>query len=342
MRCFLSLIVLLHLSFPLPGADKITLLADKDLKEPFGGDFDKAGNYVLAEFGGHALKSVGPDGKVATIAGNGSKGYKDGPALEAQFNSPHNCVVHPRTGDIYIADTFNHCVRKWDAKTMMVSTVLGTGKPGFGGDGGPAAKATCNEAYHVAFDPTAKLLYLADIKNFRIRRIDLDTGIVTTVVGNGKKGIPSNGTVAADAPLVDPRAVAVDAKGRLFILERHGHALRMVADGKIETLAGTGKSGHAGDGGPALQATFNGPKFLWIEPNNDVLIADTENHAVRRYDFAHKTMQAVAGTGMKGKGGIPGAADHTALQRPHGVAICPDGSLLISDTENNRVLIIRK
>ncbi|QVL34803.1 hypothetical protein KIH39_00385 [Telmatocola sphagniphila] len=334
----LSLVGLLFVSVSMTsaGEGKISLLADQNLKEPFGGDFDSHGNYVLAEFGGHSIKSVSPAGKVMTIAGDGTKGYLDGPAEKARFNSPHNCVVHPKTGDIYVADTFNHTVRKIDAKSKLVTTVLGNGQAGYSGDGGPAVKATCNEAYHIALDSTGKLLYLADIRNYRIRQINLETGIVQTVVGNGKKGIPNNGTIALEAPLVDPRAVAVDGKGRLYILERAGNALRVVVDGKIETLVGKGSVGSNS------AAVLNGPKFLWIEPNNNVLIADTENHCVRRFDVQSHALSLIAGTGKKGKGEPNGGPTQCALQRPHGVAITPAGELLISDTENNRILLIKK
>lgn len=337
----LSACMLLTSAFAAQAQPKLSLLAAGDLKEPFGGDFDKDGNHVIAEYKGHCIKSVTMDGKVTLLAGDGTVGYADGPADKAKFNQPHNCVVHPKTGIIYVADTFSHTVREFDPKAKTVKTILGTGTKGYSGDGGPGDKAQVNEAYHVALDPTGKLLYLADIKNFRIRELNLETGIVTTAVGNGKKGVPADGTPAKDAPLVDPRAVVVDAKGRIYILERGGHALRIVEDGKIKTIVGTGKQGNTGDGGPALQATMNGPKFLWVEANGNVIIADTENHVIRKYDAATGKIDRIAGTGKKAKGEPTGDPLQCGLARPHGVAVTKDGAVLVNDTENNRILRIK-
>src|SRR5438445_9999798 len=131
------------------------------------------------------------------------------------------------------------------------------------GDGGPAVKARFGNIYCASLDPSGERLYLADLDNRRIRVVDLGTGVVTTVAGNGKKGVPEDGADAVKAPLVDPRAVTVDDKGNVYILERSGHALRVVdAEGKIRTVVGTGKAGATGDDGPGRLATLNGPKHL--------------------------------------------------------------------------------
>src|SRR5439155_15928271 len=136
--------------------------------------------------------------------------------------------------DLFIADTLNSRVRRIDAKTQDIFPFAGTGKRGFSGDGGPAAAAQFGNIYCIAFDIPRKNLYLADLDNRRIRAINLKTAIVTTVAGNGAKGVPQDGAEATRAPLVDPRAIALDSKGNLYILERSGHALRMVdPDGKI-------------------------------------------------------------------------------------------------------------
>ena len=148
--------------------------------------------------------------------------------------------------------------------------------------------------------PRARTFTSATWATAAIRKIDLEAGTIATVAGNGKRGVPTDGTTATEAPLVDPRAVAVDKAGRLWILERAGHALRVVEDGKIRTVAGTGEKGFAGDGGPALKAKLDGPKFLWIDPAGDVLIADTENHCIRKFARQDGTITRVAGTGKKG------------------------------------------
>ena len=127
----------------------------------------------------------------------------------ATFNGMHNVAVTP-VGDLYIADSWNHCVRRIDGQTGIITTVAGTGKPGFGGDGGPATKATFNFLMCVSLNSTNDKLYIADLKNLRIRMVDLNTGVVRTVAGHGKKGVPVDGSVATESPLIDPRAVAVD------------------------------------------------------------------------------------------------------------------------------------
>src|SRR5262249_25509453 len=158
------------------------------------------------------------------------------------------------------ADTWNRKVRKIDAKTGTISTFAGTGQKGYAGDDGPAAKATFGDIYCVSLDPPGEKLYLADLDNRRIRVIDLKTGVVRLGAGSGRKGVPQDGTDARTSPLIDPRAVAADAKGNVYILERSGHALRVVdSSGKIRTVVGaSGKAGATGDGGDARAATLNG------------------------------------------------------------------------------------
>lgn len=329
-----ALTALLVLAIPATAADKLVTFAS-GLHDPFGMDF-LDGQVVLAEAGANRIVRLDDAGKASVLAGSGQKAFRDGAGEAAEFSQPHNLVVAP-DGSIYVADTMNHRVRKLDPKTREVTTVAG-GEKGFAGDGGPAKDARFDQAYHVALDAGGQNLYVCDLGNRRIRKIDLAAGTISTVAGNGKRGTPEDGAVATDAPLVDPRAVAVDKAGRLWILERSGNALRVVENGKVRTVAGSGPKGYAGDGGPARRARMDGPKFLWIDPAGDVLIADTENHCIRRYSVKQGTINRVAGTAKKGKDGIGGAATEVSLSRPHGVAIGPDGVMYISDSDNGRVL----
>lgn len=330
----LRLAVLLLAALPAAAADKLTLFAS-GMSEPFGMDF-LDGRVVLTEFGGHRVVQLDGAGKVTVLAGSGTKGFADGVGEKAQFNAPHNLAVAP-DGAIYIADTLNHRVRKLDPKTRTVTTIAG-GEKGFAGDGGPAKDARFDQAYHVALEPGGKGLFVCDLGNRRIRRIDLEAGTILTAAGNGKKGVPEDGAEANKAPLVDPRAVAADKDGRLWILERGGNCLRVVEDGKIRTVVGTGEKGFAGDGGLASKAKLDGPKFLWIDPAGDVLIADTENHCIRKYVRKDGTISRVAGTGKKGAGEPGGTGPEVALSRPHGVAVGLDGALYVADSDNGRVL----
>ena len=233
-------------------------------------------------------------------------GGDDGPAAQAELNGPHSLAV-AENGDVFVADTWNNRVRKIDARTGRITNVAGTGRKGFSGDGGPATQADFGGIYCLALDEAGQTLDLADLDNRRIRRVNLKTGTVSTVAGNGKKGVPGDGDDARSSPLVDPRAVALDGRGNLYILERSGHALRVVdRSGKIRTVAGTGKQGDSGDGGDARQAQLNGPKHLCVDARGNVLIADTENHRIRIYRPDDGTIRNVAGTGRKGTKGLGG------------------------------------
>src|SRR5262249_18507565 len=150
--------------------------------------------------------------------------------------------------------------------------------------------------------------------------------------------VPKDGELATKQPLVDPRAHAVDAKGNLYVLERGGHALRMVGpDGKIRTVAGTGKPGMGA--GKPLEAAMNGPKHLCIDRDGTVLIADTENHRIVRYVPGEEKLVAVAGTGKKGTAGVDGDPLKAEFNQPHGVIVHPKtGEIYISDASNGRVL----
>ena len=336
--------LLLALALLAPPAEKITVLASGDLKEPFAIDWDKAGTGYIAEMGGNRISILDKAGKLSVFAGTGEKGLSGdgGPAAKAQFNGPHHLLVGP-DANLYVADTFNNVVRKIDLQTGVVTRIAGTGKKGFSGDGGPAVNADFGGCFCLAFDPKGEKLYVCDLDSRRIRAVVLKTGITVTVAGNGQKGVPKDGEDAKAQPLVDPRAVAADSRGNVYILERGGHALRVVdASGKIRTVAGTGKGGLSGDGGPALQAMMNGPKHLSCDKDDNVLIADTESQAVRLYTPKDGKIHRVAGTGKKGSAGAGGAPDQVELNRPHGATVDPSGNIVICDSDNNRVLRIEK
>lgn len=322
-------------------AEKIVLVVGEGLNEPFGVDFDKAGNAYIVEMSGHRVSVLDPSGKLAPLAGTGKKGLVDGPGDKAEFNGPHHLLVGP-DGQIWVADTWNNCVRKVDPATKAVSRVAGSGVKGSSGDGGPAAQAQFGGIYCIAFDAPMERLFICDLDFRKIRVMNVKTGIVTHFAGNGQKGVPAEGEAAATQPLQDPRAVACDSKGNVYILERGGHALRVVGvDGRIRTVAGTGKAGLAD--GPGLQAQMNGPKHISIDANDDVLIADAESNTVRRYSPKDGSVRRVAGNGKKGAEGLGGAPAACGLARPHGVRTHPaTGEIWITDTYNHRVLRIAK
>ena len=337
-------------------ADKIILVAgggmktppcaalDVALREPFSTQLDPAGNLVIVEMTkGQRVLRLSRDGRMSLLAGTGKKGSAgdNGPALLAAFDGIHNFAV-ATNGDLYLADTWNCRVRKIDSKTGIVSTVAGTGEKGFSGDGGAAREAKLGGIYSIAFDAKQTRLYLVDLHNSRVRYLDMKSGTIHAFAGNGQRGVPKEGANAATSPLADPRAVAVDSKGNVYILERGGNALRLVqSDGTIRTVVNSsGKKGADGDGGPALGATMNGPKHLCVDRDDNVIIADAENHLIRKYLPREGKLIRVAGTGKPGKDGLDGAPLQAGLNRPHGVDIGADGALYITDSYNDRILKI--
>lgn len=304
------------------------------LKEPFGTDFDRNGNlYIVEMVSGNRLLRVDAKGVLTHVAGLPPAGDAGdgGTTFTAQFNGPHNLAVLP-DGNVLIADTWNGRVRKVEIASGRVTSVAGYGVP--------AAQARANGPYCIALDFTGTQLFIADLR--RVQALDLKTGKLKLVAGNGEKGVPADGALATEAPLVDPRAVAVDRRGNVYILERNGHALRVVAtDGKIRTVVNaSGKKGATGDGGEALQATMNGPKHLCVDLDDNVIIADAENNLVRKYVPATGKILRVAGTGKQGAAGLGGAPEQCELSRPHGVTVRADGTLFITDSYNDRVLKI--
>jgi DNA-binding beta-propeller fold protein YncE len=295
------------------------------LNIPFGVDFDPQGDLLIAEYIGGRVFRLHESGKLERLAGTGGKGYRGdgGPAHEATFDAIHNLAVTP-DGDIFLSDHANHVVRRIDAESGNISTFAGTGKPGFSGDGGPADQARFNVVMCVTLSPDGSQMLIADLGSRRIRSIDMASGSVTTLAGNGKKGVPRDGQPALESPLVDPRAAAMDKAGNLYIVERNGHALRVVRpSGLIETVAGTGARGDKD--GPALQAQLSGPKHLAIDEAGKVYIADDLNHTIRQYDPSKNTLVTVLGKG------------EFKLKRPHGVTI-REKALYVVDSYHHRVL----
>lgn len=313
---------------------------DARLNAPFGVDFDSKGNLYLVEMTGHRVRKLDRTGMLTVVAGTGEKGFADGDPALAKFNGIHNLAI--RENDILLADTWNNCVRRFDPAQRQITRVIGTGEKGFSGDGGEASDAKFGGIYCVSVGLDHQL-YLADLDNSRIRVVNPRTRLVRTVAGNGRRGVPSDGSVATNAPLNDPRAVIADAAGQIYILERSGNSLRLVdTNGLIRTLVGTGQKGNSGDDGDARQATMNGPKHLCFDLDGNVLIADTENHVVRQYNPHTGVITRLVGTGKKGAHGVGGLPLEIELNQPHGVYVHQDGTLYITDSSNHRVLKIAK
>ena len=306
--------------------------------EPFAVAFDKQGNWYVCEHKGERIVRIDPSGRATVMAGTGQEGNSGdgGPANQAKMLDPHGIVITPDQ-QMYVADTRNHTIRRINLKTGIISNVAGTGKAGYSGDGGPATKAEFNGTFAIDVDPGGHNLYVADLGNRRVRRIDLKSGIVTSIAGNGEKGVPKDGADAATSPLVDPRAVAADSKGNVYILERGGNALRVVdKQGKIRTLIAPANS--ASDPAITVAPDLNGPKHLCMDRHDNVIIADAENNLVRKYDPKTGKTVTIAGTGQPGMAIVASDPLKTQVHRPHGVFVHPSGALYISDSYNHRIL----
>jgi sugar lactone lactonase YvrE len=283
-------------------------------------------------------------GQLTTVAGSGQKGYAGdgGLATKAMLNEPYE-VRFDKAGNMLFVEMKNYVVRKVDAKSGTMSTVAGTGELGFGGDGGPATKAQLNIPHSIAIDGDDNL-YIADIGNHRIRKVDAKTGIINTIAGNGEKQPPTDGQPAAGRPMIGPRALFI-AGPTMWIALREGHSVWKMdlPSGVLTRVAGTGKRGYSGDGGPAKDATFDGPKGIAVGPDKGVYVVDTENNAIRRIDSVAGTISTIAGRGPQFKGGAGdgGPATMATMDRPHGIGIGPDGTVFIGDTNNHRVRRIR-
>ena len=243
--------------------------------EAYGCDFDTEGNLYICDGRNHTIRRIDKDsGIIMTVAGSGRQGYSGdgGPATEATLNNLYSLQVDTN-GDIYIVDRLNAAIRKVDAATGIITTVAGTGEPGYGGDGGPGVLAQLREPNDCFLDGKGGLL-IADIQDQRIRRLDLRSGIITTFAGNGEKRRTGDGNPATHASIMGARAVCMDSKGNTYVCEREGNGVRKVdANGIMSTFAGTGERGYSGDGGPALAATWGAPKAIRCDHQDNVIVS---------------------------------------------------------------------
>jgi sugar lactone lactonase YvrE len=276
--------------------------------------------------------------RLTTVAGNGEAAYTGdgGPALAASFSAPHE-IRFDRDGHLFVVERDAHVVRRVDAVTGLVSTVAGTGESGFSGDGGPAVAAQLRQPHSIAFVANGDLL-ICDIGNQRVRRVDMRSGVISTLSGTGEREpTPDTGPLEGTS-LRGPRSLDTDSAGNAYLVLREGNAVYRLntGEGQLRRIAGTGERGFTGDGRPGGVATFNGPKGIaYSASDHSLYIVDTENHAIRRLNLETGILDTVLGTGERGDGpdGDPMAC---LLARPHGVC-AHEGVLYVTDSENHRV-----
>ena len=302
---------------------------------PRGVAVDGAGNVYIAAYGNKRIRKLDSTGTITTIAGTGGRGFSGdgGPAVEAELRNPSGVAVDG-AGNLYIADTFNHRIRKVDS-TGTITTVAGTGQYGFGGDGGPATAVRLAYPDDVAVDGAGNL-YIAESSDDRVRKVD-STGTITTIAGTGRFGFRGDGGPAVKADLFNPSGVAVDGAGNLYIADVSNHRIRKVdSTGTITTIAGTGGSGFSGDGGPAVEAKLYNPRGVAVDGAGNLYIAESGNERIRKVDSTG-TITTIAGTGERGFSGDGGPAVEAKLYNPRGVAVDGAGNLYISDATNSRI-----
>lgn len=311
--------------------------------EPYGVEIGPDGALYICDIANHLIRRVDrSSGIISTVAGNGQKGYSGdgGDARQARLNEPYE-VRFDRQGNMIFVEMKNAVVRRVDAQTGIITTLAGTGEEGFSGDGGPATQAKLKQPHSIALDAEGHL-YICDIGNHRIRRVDAVTGIISTFAGTGGREATPDGAPLAGTPLNGPRALDFDGKQSLVLALREGNALYRIDlhAGTLHHLAGTGKSGYTGDGGDAKLAQLSGPKGVTISPSGDIYFADTESHTIRVIRARSGILETVVGDGKRGDG-PDGDPSKCRLARPHGICSDAEGNVYIGDSEAYRVRVLR-
>jgi len=287
----------------------------------------------LSDVSGTVRYVVGA-GKAGRFGGDG------GPATEATLNFP-GAVAVDRPGNLYVADTMNHRVRKVEAATGVISTIAGTGQHRWSGDGGPATAAALNEPAALAVDEIGNL-YIADQSNNRVRKVDLNTGLITTVAGTGETGYTGDGMPAVEAGISGPSGLAVGPDGALYIADTFSGRIRRIdpETGVISTVAGDGGEYRFSGMPNEFSTSLSRPYGIALDAAGDLLITDSDSHLIRRWDRKKKIITRLAGSGQAQFGGDGGDPLAGSLNYPFGVLVDGAGNVYIADTFNHRIRMI--
>ncbi|MCD6013709.1 MAG: hypothetical protein K0Q79_3571 [Flavipsychrobacter sp.] len=295
---------------------------------------DAAGNIYVTDFNNNRIRKIDPSGIITTFAGTGAAAFSGdgGPATAASLHGPVGLAIGG--GNLYVCDNINYRIRKIDA-SGIITTIAGNGSNSYGGDGGPATAAQISRSNGVAVDAAGNV-YMTDLDNARIRKIDA-SGIITTVVGSGITGYSGDGGPATLAQLDWPDDIKFDAAGNLYFCDFHNNAVRKVnTSGIITTIAGTGVAGFSGDGGPATAAQLRGPDGVLPDLYGNVFIGDMANHRVRMITTSGIII-TIAGAGTPAFSGDGGPAILAEFNNTNDMVMDPSGNLYICDYSNHRV-----
>lgn len=308
---------------------------------PFGVAQGPDGAVYITTVGSHRVLRYDPQSaKLTSVAGSGRRGYAGdgGLATEAMLNEPYE-VRFDSGGNMLIVEMQNHLIRRVAAGSGVITTVAGDGVAGQRGDGGPARHARFRYPHSITLDDQDNI-YVSDIANHRVRRIDARSGRIATVAGNGEPGMPREHGLATAQPILSPQGIAIYAGG-LWIASFRGHVVWRLdlKTGQIRRVAGTGTQGYSGDGGQPLEATFDGPRGIMMSATGVLYVVEGENNIIRAIDTTRGSICTIAGAGPQRHryAGDGGAAVDAPLWQPHGICLLKDGTLVLSDTKNHRV-----
>ncbi len=300
---------------------------------PSGVAADSNGAIYVADQSNSVVRKIS-NGVITTVAGNGTDGYSgdNGPATNASLRYPVS-VALDASGNLYIADTSNNVVRK--VSGGIITTVAGNGTGGYSGDGGPPTGAQLKTPYSVAID-SAGNLYIANRDNNCIREVS--NGVISTVAGTGTAGYGGDNGPAASAQLNNPRGVAPDTSGNLYIVDSFNQRIRKVSSGIIITVAGNGAWGFGGDNGLATSAALYNPVGVAVDSSGNLYIADTVNNRIRKVVQGY--IDTIAGNGTPGSGGDNGPAVTASFWQPWGLGLDSAGNVYVADGGNDRIRVL--
>jgi NHL repeat-containing protein len=312
------------------------------IEGPMGIGEDREGNIFVSDREGKLVWEFERSGRAVVIAGTGrptgAGGLPPGssPAQDLDLAMPEGLVVD-HEGDILLADSYNHVILRID-RAGNATLFAGTGERGAGAEGVKATESALSFPVDVRLDSKGNV-FIADLRNHRIRKITRD-GLITTVAGTGVAGFSGDGGPAIKAQLDMPYGVWLDKNDELLIADSNNNRIRKVtSDGIIHTVAGSGKEGFDGDGGPATAAKLNSPQSLGGDREGRIYIGDEHNNAIRILEL-DGTIQTLVGSEGPGFSGDGGPASQAQIADPENIWVRSDGSILISARDNARLRIV--